>query len=529
MNIRRTQNQPAAGPLRLPSLETIPTQTDIMGMQYQAQAMRGRQIQLSWNVEGRTEPYLLSVTWDSGRTDPSWTLQYGESKTCWTYDSGDLSVILNFVLGECTGNGTVAQAAGGVSGTPEVASEFDFDDPSNFEQTRQLKRVSVTNQGDLKDTDLSGLLRSYSIAAATGKLAIEGADGTAIVFFTRGNPVHAEVGGIKGEKAMMELFTWRSGHFRFNVDDTTASSSITQRVDALVTQGKGLREKSDQLWDLGVKPESFLMRKGPPVSDDQLAVRLRIPVQAAAVIHRFLDQNDGSSSLRDTVKRLGMAASEWIPLVFSLLNAELLDVQQKRETPAPESGSAEVVAATVCAVPEFDRTMVETVRNTLVRAETGFFIYPVLLYFADLEMTRFEITRQPWNLVVISLRGINAAADGLPPPAVKAITDKIAQMKRKMDIAGHYEVRDLAIILPNSDPTYGQVFCQRLNQMLINECPLPGLTSADVEIRFTLVCVPDHAGSMAELMAAVREARQRANAANPIAAGRKKPGAGETA
>ncbi len=119
-----------------------------------------------------------------------------------------------------------------------------------------------------------------------------------------------------------------------------------------------------------------------------------------------------------------------------------------------------------------DWAMTQAVDRSLVRADTGAYGYPALLFFLEMEFQRSARYGKPFSLLLLQIGTKKQDAPGklfpLPPQAGREVVSLITQLKRKPDILGHYQTNCFGVILPETDSILAQRFGARIIEVLEN-------------------------------------------------------------
>jgi len=525
------KKQPHAPPnVRLPKLPGIPSFDDIHHVLTQAQQNRGRGVELSWSNTNRSRYYMLTAKCEhSGGGEPSWLLHSGPAsadKLVWTYVSGDVSLIFNLVMSECTGGDAGQEAQTDsymtmpVSKGSSMSGEYRSPSTSGYyggiglgadaDVLRSKARAIL--EGDLKNMQMPTLLQSIAMGKMTGRLEVQSPHGPADVFFEDGTPLHGEAREGKGDLAIMELLTWEEGEFHFYPGEKTTQRTINKRLDSLLMEGVTLLDQVKYLSTSGLKPESYLLRKHKSLSeaDFERLVSKGAPLDLN-VQKQFYQAIDNKSTLMDILRRRPLNKTEWTPVMFNLMTCDLLTISDQPPH-VTRALSAPLQALGI------DMAAIQGVAKSLQRSETGIFTYPAFLYFLEQEYFRFLSSGWPFSVAMFELRlrrgGPEAPLDPLPLTAVREATKRINSVKRNLDLFAHYETFDYAMMLPNTNSAAAGIFANRIVEVLLSAPLAEGVSMHNLALHLGIANIPEDCQELGLVLAAAREARNRAKQTN---------------
>ncbi|MEW6128330.1 MAG: DUF4388 domain-containing protein [Acidobacteriota bacterium] len=145
--------------------------------------------------------------------------------------------------------------------TPEVRQEVMrrgaieyLEKPFDFEVfLAAINRALAKHQGfsgSISLPMLPDLVQIYALANATGALEITRGSESGMIWFERGNVVHAECQNRCGEEAFYNLLTWEGGQFKMNAGEVSTERSITLGWQELLMEGcRLLDEKLEEDWE----------------------------------------------------------------------------------------------------------------------------------------------------------------------------------------------------------------------------------------------------------------------------------------
>ncbi len=520
---QRGKQQPLPN-ARLPKLPADPGFDDLQYLLGQAQRECGRAIELPWTSTVTGSPFMLAVRCETSGGDPQWTMHAGVgelARVLWTYQTGDLQLVVNLVLAESAGGqlqdhmqqGSYAAAPKPpASGAPEPGAAYaqtvGAPAAAAAGQTVSQQKAKAILEGDLTNMQLPNLLQSVVMSKMTGRLGIQNSQGQADVFFEDGVPLHAQVGTSQGDQGVVELITWEEGQFHFYPGERTTHRSVGKRLDLLLMEGVALLDQSKYLKSAGVKMESYLMRRHKTIkeSDFEQTVSRGAPIDLA-LQKQVYQSIDNTSTLFDILRRLPLARAQWTPVLFNLITCDLVAVTDRApvvtiDKPAPLEALG------------IDRASIQAAVAALQRPETGLFTYPAFLYFLEQEHFRFQSFGWPYSVIIFEMRFRPHGPQDAPLPmttaAVKEIARRISAIKRGSDLLAHYETFDYACLLPNTTAAAAGIFAGRIMEVVRGE-PVPETPDPrSITLALGVSCVPDDCRDLGLMLAAARKARDRA-------------------
>lgn len=132
-------------------------------------------------------------------------------------------------------------------------------------------RIAIS--GSLSLVSLADIFQILGTNNATGvlKLTSTYTPHPGIIYFSKGNPINAAFGGIKGLKALYSLFGWEAGEYFFYGEDVQSIEVVITKprmnlvLDALTLLDKGKIKKIGPNSSLGLKPIDTVDSSGMPV------------------------------------------------------------------------------------------------------------------------------------------------------------------------------------------------------------------------------------------------------------------------
>ncbi len=184
--------------------------------------------------------------------------------------------------------------------------------------------------GNLEDFPLADVLQLITMGSRTGLLVITKDGLNAHIWFERGQAVHAKVGDLEGEKAVYETFNWREGRFTFDTDAVTDVRTIELDCQNLIMEAVRRLDEWTKL------------RKVIP-SSDYVVTFAAGPGDKAANITlqahewKVLSLVNGEFNVSALAEKTGFSELKTTQIIFSLIDAGLLEVHTLDSKPAPPS------------------------------------------------------------------------------------------------------------------------------------------------------------------------------------------------
>lgn len=516
-------------PNKLPQLWAAPTFDNIANLLRTAQREPGRAVELPFLVPGNDTSFQVRVI-QPENGDPEWTFLSGSLTALnivWSLPSIDLQLVHNLVESESTGKDSVDLIASNSfnrSSTGNIAFPISAAEEQAISQTLAgaatllqavttssnnevvvpapsggaLQQVSL--EGDLEKLNLPAVLQSLTLSKTTGRLGIASVFGGADFFIVDGSLVHATTGETKGDHAVLEVLLWTSGKFKFFEQEKCLENSLTKRLDTLLLEGYTLLDQHIYLKDAGLTMDSFLMQGYRNLSEmqfEQMASRgapVSLPLQKD-----FYLEIDSKTSLYEVLRRIPLPKAEWLPVIYNLIATGLVRI----------SNEENIVETSAPVAKDIDEAAIAAAIRVLNRPETDVFSYPVLQYFVKQELARYGMDTKPFSLMVFDLVTIKPEGiEVIPLSAARVVLDRIKAMKREIDIIGHFEMFDYALLLPQTAARSASIVAQRIIER-VNSTPIPGLDKP-VSIAFGIAGCPQDGKKPGSFMAAAAEAKKQA-------------------
>ncbi|MEW6736841.1 MAG: DUF4388 domain-containing protein [Acidobacteriota bacterium] len=92
-------------------------------------------------------------------------------------------------------------------------------------------------EGDLKDISLTGLVQVVCLERRTAELVLTRRGEEGVIFFDKGEIVHAKTGYLVGEEALFRMLSWGDGAFRITDKVTVLTKTILVNWNHLLMEG----------------------------------------------------------------------------------------------------------------------------------------------------------------------------------------------------------------------------------------------------------------------------------------------------
>jgi len=451
-------------PKRWPKQENLPSKAQLKAIFIEVESDQYSRVELPFG--NPPEIYSLVAIKDRLRGGCQWNLFRGEGEQSaleWTVTTNDWEQIHSRIGALSPGwdlkTRTLATAdeTGGISKPPEEQSQLAGKD-STFLRTLE---------GDLRNLQIPNLLQTITMGNLTGRLQIQSRNDTAQVFFNDGVAVHCRIKGAEGDAAIVQLVGWEEGKFCFFPEPKTNLKTINKRLEFLIMEGAQFVDQFKSLNGKGLSFEAVLARVHESITEEEfkklLAAGTGIDIAAQK---QFYVAIDNRSTLFEILRSQQLSQTQWVPILFNLVNCGLVEFRQPEAIAKVEPQYAGT---------KVDWGQIRLAERALTMPETGLYTFPAFLYFLDREFCRFERFQRPFSVVVlkIGLLQKNGSAEGdgnklrpLPLIAVKDLGKTINRIKRQIDILAHYQTFDYGLLLPETGRQAVGNFIDRLSEVL---------------------------------------------------------------
>jgi GGDEF domain-containing protein len=501
---------------RLPMLAGLPVRQNFVDLLTAAFKQAGSTVQLPWINDAKQESMTLGCTVLENGAEPEWILTSGlgmHSQVVWSFNTSDAALIENMMF---DGSERVEQSNSSTSLSnlksivDQAANETEQRAFSEYESMQVGKNKSKgvsTLHGNLTEMQVTGLLQSVSINKMTGELVIQDGDFRINMFFEDGVPVHAVSPQSVGELAIMDLLTWEVGDFKFTPLERTPEKTVHRRLEGILMEGVSLVDKHKYLEKHGLKLSSFLFRRNFNLSEQEFEFALK---DAAAVEMNsqksFYQMVDDRNTFADILRLRPLVKAEWVPIVYNLVSSNLIAISEKPSKEAKQFALQQIGV---------EESSVRSAYAAIMRAESGMLNMQLLFHFLEQELIRAEFCRTPFSLIIFDVRRRDDKGTEHPIAgnSAKIISEAFAQIKRPIDILGHFRSIEYGLILPFTDANGATVFANRFIEVL-KQKPLPQADSiANTVCSFGIASIPQDYQDLNNLIGAAVEAKNSATKA----------------
>ena len=497
---------------KLPRLWHVPSDKDIGDMLIEAQNFSGQFIEQPWSAENQDRLFKLLVSSDNDG-DPLWVLEevtLNDSRTIWEHRTIDTGLINSLVLGESTGEVIAPKTEKSTRDIPGTlylrggdSQQLDALPPDDRPLTGTTSIGDAILEGDISKVRLTTVLQSIQMSKMSGRLAIRSESCGADIYFAEGEATHASDGVETGDEVVLELIQLSSGKFKFLPDESTVRKTVQQRLDRLLLEAIALLDQSEFLSQKGLKSESYLVPSNPKISLEDFLKILDKGAPVDIELQKSVFKNIGQyKTLLDLLRATPMRRSQWVPTLFNFVSLELVRITDR---PPHEERKTTLPAGKPADVKEFQQVFKPLLRPT------GLLIYPALQYFISLECARHEVCGLPVTLMVISIT--NKKTGQSPDIAtIHEIFEIIEPFKSPIDIAGHFQMFDYAIVMPNTESRGAAGIAAQINDSVQKASFVSGVSSQDLSLAFGIASIPEDASNMDQLLAAAVQSNKHSRA-----------------
>lgn len=526
-----------SGTLKLPQLWEVPSVDNVTNIMQTAQKTKNRMVEQYWSLENQDRLLMLTCM-DDETGDPNWSLSAStltETKMLWQHRTTDTGLIHSLIYSESSGEVSLTEVSKEeTSKLPQSISlglaSIDDDDDDEVEQKSAIKstpanKVNVKKNttdefsaggkeavlaGDIAKIQLTNVLQSIQMGKMTGRLAVR-AEGKGVdVYFDEGEPLHASDGVDIGDDVILDMIQLSIGKFKFIPDERTVDRTIKLRLDQLLMEAITLVDQNAFLEkEGGLTHESYLINRNPAITLEEFNSTIAKGNPVDERLQREIFRAIGEfRSMPDLLRMKPLKRSQWVPIIFNLYTLNLLGIAE-----SPPQGGRK---AGPIVEEQVDMKTLETALKPILRAETGILTYPVLQYFLALECYRFELCGMPLSLAVFSMK----RKSNSETPDVATIREVIAVIdanKRPIDMVGHYQMFDFAVLLPNTGTRSAAVFTQKVHEAVAAHKFSSGIPVGDIMMCFGIAGLPENCKNMGQLLSASGEAKKHAEtSASPV-------------
>jgi len=308
--------------------------------------------------------------------------------------------------------------------------------------------------GSLEQTNVQNkhLMKLLALNKVSGKLnLVNQMQGSGEIFFEEGTSYSASVTCLEGvnekiigDEAIVEMLLWTGSSFRFSIDEHAPSSDVSNDLETIINYALSLRDQLVHLEKAALGPQSLMVKKIDNLGDNELRLLLtKNSEEDPTEIIKHYKNVPKRFTIKQLFENQMPSKLVWVPVIFNLFTSGLIDI---RAPLAVDESSLEFLGEVKIAV--------QGLRAGFIRQETGIFSYPALLFFLQYEYLRYQANDSPLSLIVFEMSKVsNSPLGGLDlinKQETLVALRKIAAIKRPLDILGHFETIDYALLLPDT-------------------------------------------------------------------------------
>jgi len=397
------------------------------------------------------------------------------------------------------------RAQGNNNTLPEgsLPSDF-FSNSSALPGASSSPTQNAALEGNLDKAKVSDILSTYGMSRLTGMLEILGDNAIGQVFFVEGVPKHAQAGTARGDAAVKELVTWRRGTYSFKPNKLTDMNSCDKSLQASITEGTALLNQMKTLEDAGLVYESYLVLKQKNLSDTELKLMLSkgqpLDYEWQKSIYELLKRK---RTFTDLLRDQPMETSQWAPLLFNFLYCGIMEIK----APSGARGGALDFLGE-------GKQVIQALKYNFIRPETSIYSLEGILYFLEYEFYRFEAYNLPLSLIIMEMskrKGEGSMqVEALPPEIIAQAAMRIDLVKRPLDILGHFENMEFALILPNTRPSQAAFIANRILDSVSNTPLANDINKRNLSVAIGVAGLPADGEDIPALIGAARAAKNEA-------------------
>lgn len=393
----------------------------------------------------------------------------------------------------------------GSQSMPEGALPADFfsEAPATI-AAAPVKTNSI--EGTIEQNPMNNVLTTIGMQQVTGKLEVVGPAAVGHVYFENGIPKDAQTSNNRGDEAIKELVTWRSGTFLFKPGVRTEMQSVEKSLQSSVMEGIALLDQLKHLEKAGLVYESTIIQKQKNLGEPELKLML-----SKGVPLDFNTQKEVYESLKhkttftDLLRDRPMEQTQWAPLLFNLLYCGLIEI---RPPAAARGGALDFLGES--------KSIIQNLAYNFIRTDTGLMSCEALLYFMEYEYYRYEAYNWPMSLVVFELMLKRTGGSGiiekdpLPVQALQTAAMRIGLVKRPLDTLAHFYGQDFAIMMPNTKASQAAFVANRVLDALTVTPLAPGIDKANLSLAFGVANLPSDGEDLESLIQSAVNAHDEA-------------------
>lgn len=384
-------------------------------------------------------------------------------------------------------------------------------------QNQDSNKFVPLDQGDLKEKPIAWLLQVAQHYEITGHLIVGNPACSVNVQFGLGKPLNAYSPLMSGTGAIIELFTWAEGKYRFEDGKQPEAVSIFEGPEELVRQGEAYLSNISFLEKKAITEMSFLLRPPEKLDDAELVKRITGRVTTSVELHKdFYNNTYGTLNLKDIAERMALRHDQWTAIAVNLLKAGLLlgpdgkslkeleatakpVVLSRQDTTNEKAKPKNLVRLGVpknAIEPQTDN--IESVWKSLSNAQTSILNQDAFLFFLIQEFSRASRFGTTLSLISFCIKTGQEFEDHLPCDELSKLTRAIASIKRDVDLIGHLDQQLFGLLLPNVDSSQS---CNLVDRIMTDlpKCA-PDLGKYHPVLYFGIASAPEDAKDLNDLI-----------------------------
>ena len=245
------------------------------------------------------------------------------------------------------------------------------------------------------------------------------------------------------------------------------------------------------------------------LGDPELKLMLAKGIQLDFAVQKDIYESlKHKKTFTDLLRDKPMEQAQWAPLLFNLLYCGLIEI--KAPTTA-RGGALDFLGD--------HKQVVQNLAFNFIRPDSGMMSWESLLYFLEYEYYRYEGYNWPMSLVIFEMNLRHSGqsihdAEPLPIQALNTAALRIGLVKRPLDLLGHYESRDFAILMPNTRASQAAFVANRILDSLTVTPLAPGIDRANLALCFGVANLPADGEDIESLIHAAASAKNEAREGN---------------
>lgn len=535
----------------------------------QAAKYRGRFVEVTWTVAKTGATFQLTTKFVPSQSQPTWMLYRGtaaDSELVWGHTSNDLTLMHNLVALECEkpsdGNNTISASsmdhlltdnrdAGAFAGAARANTVFDAArtagemsgnqgekqaglkpadtwlknltpgkpdgattsgappqqqmHPIGRGGTEELATLAAAStdgslNGNLVNITIPKLIGYLSHKRSTGRLSLKTSSNACDVYMQDGQLAHAVSLDARGEMALLDAATWTDGEFSFKPLEAPSQQTLSMPTADIVVACQGMLDYSRFLQQNKLHAGSYLNRaKSLTRAQFEKQVQEIGPTEPQQ-LWRLFELIDGNRCLSDLLRLSPMMRAEWIPALYTLVKTQLISIADQPRERRPGM-FIEGVPIDQQAIDSFAAALADP--NDLALRRHAF------LFLLQQEHFRYERSGAQYALALFNLGAttkLDSTVTAFSSDMMRMAVECIGKAKRKLDVIGHFDQQNHALLLPETDGAGAAVFANRICELLARPPISMQMANQVLVASFGIASVPHDVRDLSGLIAAARSA-----------------------